>query len=381
MKRVAAVIFHAPCGDSLGERIVETARISSVVQLVARLKGSALERIIVASPEPVLPEPLRPSGIEHYQTLCAPFHFGQAAQEIIDHCGVEGMVYFGSGSGVLLPEDELARIVEFVRTSRTGAVFNNFYSCDFAGIADARRLAAIRLPATDNALGFALADAGIPCYALRRSASTQFDIDTPTDVQLLATSVSQSRLAADLAPALQGLPEHPHLRAALARLSQREATTYLVGRLSPLTWGHFEREVACRTGGLVEGRGMRSASTSHTAWLRQFIATEGPKAFFDRLERAADAAWIDSRPLLAETSTLPPPAERFASDMFRKEEISDPLWRAFTEAALQTSIPVVLGGHSLVSGGLYLAAQACWKARDLPRRLHPEPFEPQKERS
>jgi hypothetical protein len=105
------------------------------------------------------------------------------------------------------------------------------------------------------------------------------------------------------------------------------------------------------------------------------IAAGGPVRFFERLASAADGAVIDSRPLLAAGGRLPPAHDRFASDLFLAEEVADPRWRAFTEAAAAASIPVVLGGHNLVSGGLFLLADQCWKGRNLPRRLHPEPFD------
>jgi hypothetical protein len=34
--------------------------------------------------------------------------------------------------------------------------------------------------------------------------------------------------------------------------------------------------------------------------------------------------------------------------------------REFTQAALSAAVPVVLGGHSLVSGGLYALVEAAW---------------------
>jgi hypothetical protein len=168
--------------------------------------------------------------------------------------------------------------------------------------------------------------------------------------------------------------EHPTLDRALEILTDRTALTLLVGRLSPLTWSQFETEVACRTSALSEGRGLRAHATRYAPWLRQAVTQDGPRVVFERLEEACDAAWIDSRPLLTEAGRMPPAGDRFASDLFRPDEISDPAWRDFTLAARDARIPIVLGGHSLVSGDLYLAADACWKGRNLARRLHPEPF-------
>jgi hypothetical protein len=119
---------------------------------------------------------------------------------------------------------------------------------------------------------------------------------------------------------------------------------------------------------------MHAGASRLVPWLRQTLESTGPGAFFDRLAEACDAAWIDTRPLLGTPDVMPPADVRFSSDLFQLAGVADSDWRAFTEAALRCRIPVVLGGHSLVSGGLLLAAETCWKGKNLARRLHPEPF-------
>jgi hypothetical protein len=378
MSRTGALIFHAPLGSSVGERLVEAGRWASTRALVQSLRRCCVDPIAILTESagvhwtPDLPKPLALNSEERRD-----FHFGRALQRLIVELELDSVLYFGSGSGGLLDESQLTQVIQFAMSRRSGALFNNFYSCDFAAIGGARELLSLALPALDNPLGFALAEAGIPCFSLPRSAATQFDIDTPTDVHLAAHSPSDPM---GLRPLLADVGmTHPTLPAALELLSERSATTCLIGRVNPKTWSHFEREVACRTSGLVEGRGMRSSDSRRDPWLHQALVSDGPTTFFARLARSADAAWIDTRPLLSLPDGLPPADVRFASDLFRAEEVENPQWRAFTEEAASCRIPVVLGGHSLVSGGLYLAARACWKGRNLPRRLHPEPFEWQKE--
>ncbi len=376
MRRVAALVFHAPVSGSAGERVVEEARRASTRGLCAGLRRCGADPIVVAPSKVACAEIFdvetrTPPGVEEA------FHFGRTLQRLIVDLDLDRLLYFGSGSGGLLSDEEIRSLIGFAVAGSESAVFNNFYSCDFAAFADARRLLEIPLPAADNPLGFALADAGIRCLSMPRSTSTQFDIDTPSDVYLLArTGRGNSELRRFLETRAW---DHPSMDRALAVLTERSASTILVGRVNPTTWSHFEREVACRTSALVEGRGMRASATRHVSWVRQTILEDGAEQFFRRLEDAADAAWIDTRPLLSSGDDLPSARARFASDLFLLDEIDDPTWRSFTEAALRCRIPVVLGGHSLVSGGLYLAAEACWKARNVVRRLHPDPFGGEKE--
>lgn len=376
MKQVAGVIFHAPLGKSHWERLVEEGRWAATLGLARRMRAAGLRDVYVVTPcASRFPE--GESAAKLILSQDADFHFGNALKRIVADLGLHGVLYFGSGAGSLLSEEELARLAEFADGETPGALFNNFYSCDFCSIAAASCLRELPLPRIDNPLGFSLSDAGVPCFALPRALATQFDIDTPSDLFLLARSDAGSPELRAFCSTID--PCHPTLDRALATLADRASVTCLVGRLSPLTWSHFEAQVACRTSALVEGRGMRAGASQHALWIRQVLHDGGPELFFDRLARACDSAWIDTRPLLADADCLTSAADRFASDALLAEDIVDPLWRAFTDAARRASIPVVLGGHTLVSGGLYLAAEACWKGRNLLRRLHPDPFAWEKE--
>ena len=372
MKRTVAAIFHAPMGTTEPERFVEGGRLASAEDLI-RVLRPAVEQILVVS-----------NGRDHTEQLRSldahvvspdtdhPFHFGESLKRLIREHEIESLLYFGSGSGGLLSSDSIETLIEFAERQEPGALFNNFYSCDFGVFACASSLLAIALPENDNALGFALSDAGIPCFSLPRSIETDFDIDTPTDLLLLRAS---GRGSASMRRFLgTGALEHSSIAALCERLTDRSSLVHLSGRINPSTWGAFERQIACRTAGVVEGRGMHAYGDSHPLLLQRILREDGPTAFFERLAEAADAAVLDTRPLLAVGRQLPPASDRFASDLFLVEEIKDPRWRAFTGAAANTSIPILLGGHSLVSGGLYLLAIASWKGRELPRRLHAEPF-------
>ncbi len=378
MTQTCAVVLHGSLGKSRGERLVEEGREASTRDLVDTLQQAGLQRVVAVTPDEEFSRSLLAQGVV---VRCSddPFHFGETLKELVREEKSDGLLYFGSGSGVLLSDTNIRDLDAFTRRPGREVLFNNFYSCDFAAIAGASGLQEATLPAIDNALGFALAQAGYACFGLPRDVRTQVDIDTPTDLLLLAAAERGERhLRAFLA---RNTLCHPALQPLLERLVDRSARLYLVGRLSPSTWSCFERQVACRTSGLVEGRGLRGYPDRPGTMLGEVLRESGPAAFFRRLGRVADAAVIDTRALLAQEGVLPPASDRFASDLFRLDEVADPLWAEFTAAAIGSPIPVLLGGHSLVSGGLHLLAEACWKGKDLPSRLHPKPFEWTKEPS
>jgi len=378
MTRTCAVILHGSLGTSQGERFVEEGREASTRDLVETLEQAKLPKVVLVTPDEEFGRCLAAQGVI-VRRSDEPFHFGRTLEELVREEESDGLVYFGSGSGVLLSRANVRDLAAFAKRPGREALFNNFYSCDFAAIAGASGLLEATLPAIDNSLGFALAEADFACFGLPRDVRTQVDIDTPTDLLLLAASERGGRhLRAFLA---QNTQNHPALRPLLERLVDRSARLYLIGRLSPATWACFEKEVACRTSGLVEGRGLRGYPDGLGTMLGEVLHEIGPTAFFRRLGRVADAAIVDTRALLAQSGVLPPASDRFASDLFRPGEIADPLWAEFTAAAISSPVPVLLGGHSLVSGGLHLLAEACWKGKDLPFRLHPKPFDWTKEPS
>ena len=93
--------------------------------------------------------------------------------------------------------------------------------------------------------------------------------------------------------------EQPALDGMLSLLTDRTSMVYLVGRVNPATWRHFEQEVACRTSGIIEGRGMKATGSSTARFLSSMLQQHGVDYVFRTLEACADGAIIDTRPLLA----------------------------------------------------------------------------------
>ncbi len=91
----------------------------------------------------------------------------------------------------------------------------------------------------------------------------------------------------------------------------------------------------------------------HTVGLRPFIAD---------LCSMADAIFWDTRVLWAANGVWPSEVDRYAADLGLIEPIADPFIREFTQAVIAAPIPIVTGGHALVSGGLWALLDSMTKA-------------------
>jgi hypothetical protein len=136
-----------------------------------------------------------------------------------------------------------------------------------------------------------------------------------------------------------------------------------------MTWQHLERETACRIRMLSEERGLAAAANGHRARsvLGFLFEALGAEPFFARIAELGDALVLDTRVLEAHLGVTPSREDRFQSDLFASEAIAEPTLRAITKAAAHAPKPVLLGGHSLVSGGLMLLNDIAWREND--RRL------------
>jgi len=167
-----------------------------------------------------------------------------------------------------------------------------------------------------------------------------------------------------------------HIEQALAFFTNRDAEVLVAGRVSASTWAYLEQETACRVRLFSEERGMRAsgrqARGEALSLLGFYLDEVEEDRFFVTLAGMSQAAFLDSRVLFAHRRIWPSVTDRFYSDLRQPEKISDPWVRRFTQAAIEAPIPVVLGGHSLVSGGLYALVEAAWaRGEDLPRHVEP----------
>ncbi len=299
-----------------------------------------------------------------------PFHFGRALAALIEQFAIERVFYVGGGAAPLLTARELAAVAALLRSEERVVVANNFFSADFVAFSPARAIGQINLPAIDNDLAFRLQrEAGLINVPLPRTPGTQLDVDTPTDLLILA-------LHPGVGPHTRGFLDRldldpGRLWSAARFLTDPSAEVVVSGRVGSAVLAHLETDLACRTRVFSEERGMRANGREERGEVRSLLGYHlqavGPRQFFADLATLGQAAFVDTRVIFNHLRLTPSASDRFWSDLLRAEQVADPTIRDFTAAAAEAAIPVVLGGHSLVAGGLWALADAAWLARDRER--------------
>jgi CTP:molybdopterin cytidylyltransferase MocA len=298
------------------------------------------------------------------------FHFGNTLKALCAAHGLERVVYAGGGSMPLGTGDELRQLALAVSGESPCVVSNNLYSADVIAFWPASTLDEIELPPTDNNLAWLLHyQGGLPFAPIPRRLQTDFDIDTPVD---LATMwyYSRSPVEGVVGPKLSSLLEQvPTVLPLLARkveeayrvMSTRRAEVLVAGRVNSLVWRRLEVNLPCQTRIISEERGMqasgREARGEVISILGSYVDLAGIDGLFSMLEKTCQAAFIDSRVLFAHNKLQVSRPDRFASDAMTPGDISLPWVREFTEAAAGAAIPVLLGGHSLISGGVWALSE------------------------
>lgn len=320
-------------------------------------------------------------------TAAETFHWGQwfsaaARAALAEAAGpVDAVGYAGGGALALLPDDGLDALLSPIHGE---VVANNRFSADafvVAGDLD-RALRVLETCKTDNAAARRLDEAGFTSRDLAGAGWPRFDVDTTLDLALLrlATRLDGVRpldrsvrgyLEMARLPGGRSL-EVPHLERLGAVLRDRHAELVVAGRIAGVTFGELETEAACRVRAFVEERGMRSArgdGDPPRSMLAALMERTSPAELLAELARLGDAVVLDTRVLMsavagsAEARDWPPTEERFSSDFGDASRITTPWLHELTTAAATAPVPVLFGGHALVSDGLRLMVRAAWQGR------------------
>jgi hypothetical protein len=351
MRQVTVLIFHPQSRPGAGplERRLSTARarLARVHQLGFERAGATYVRLISGPPDQ---QP-----------------FGARLAGALRDVPAGGLIVLGSGA---IPLASLADRRSFVACAGGGgplAITNNRFSSDILAVADVALLDG--LPATfaaDNALPRWLSEqAGVPVADLRGRHRLGVDLDSPLDLILLGAHGA----AIDPGPHPEDGPVTSRLEGIRHVLADPAAELVVAGRTSAATLAWLEGFARCRVRALIEERGLRASSLAPAgrpqrpprSLLGSILDRDGPAALGARLAELGDAALVDSRVLLAhrlgaDEAGWPAAEDRFASDLLSPASIADPWLAALTTSAASATIPVLLGGHSLVGPGIRLVA-------------------------
>lgn len=289
------------------------------------------------------------------------FHWGKRLAALVEKYRATVPFYIGGGSGALMLTEDWRAVAQRVLSEQEIVVPNNFFSCDFAAWSPGDALARIDLPDLDNNLAYRLGDqAGLTVYALPKNAATQLDIDTPTDV---ATLSFHHALGDHMRAFMKRMPfDSSRVERVKALFPRRGAMILIAGRVSGTVAHLLERSTQCQWRVFSEERGMRASGREERGEVRSLLGFHleqvGAKDFMLALSQLANAAIIDSRVLFAHHGLKPSVNDRFYSDLLEPDQITNSFIRELTAAARDAAIPVILGGHSLVSGGIYALVES-----------------------
>ena len=364
---ITPIVFVGGSRDTTVERLITDAHEVIALDLLERLAESPVfdDPIVATSSPRFAAEAQRQSS--RVVRDDGDFHFGRILAELIDRFDVRNAFYLGGGSAPLLSAEALSHIADLALAEPASLVANNFYSCDFVAFSPALAIRQIDLPAIDNDLAYRLHhEAGLKNVSLPRSAGTQLDVDTPTDLLILSRYPG-------IGPGLRRYLDKANfdterVRAVGRILTEPTAEIVVAGRVGSYVLAHLEQDVACRTRVFSEERGMRANRREERGDVRSLLGyhlqTVGPRKFFADLASLGDAIVFDSRVIFHHLGRNPSASDRFYSDLLQPDQIEDDFVRAFTEAAAEATVPVLLGGHSVVAGGLWALIDAAWLERD-----------------
>ncbi len=365
--RTALILLHGGAGTGAAERMVARARLAAAgVSARAARAGGFTEVVLATDDDGVTEDAAYTVDRDKLGTV---FSLRERLLGQVEGLGANGVAVMGAGALPFLSAGDFASVRKGLARSGGVAVTNNFYSGDLTAWAPAEAIEKVGPFERDNMLPRKLRDeAGCEVAVLPRSVRTAFDLDTPAELAVLALSEATPSEIRGALPPEESLPLAPY-RALMPLLCDPDAEILLAGRVGSATWAYLERDTACRVRLVSEERGLASAPKGHRArsLMGRLLEEVGMERFGEELASLADGVVLDTRVLLAHADSRAGREDRFQSDLLAPEKVADPWLRDLTAALAAAKIPILLGGHSLLSGGLMALTDQAWLEND--RRL------------
>lgn len=356
---ISAVIFegNAP-GRRVEQMMIRVRRAALMDNLAKLLNVDLIKEIYLVTNDSELAQAAGKAGATVVLNEISPpdFHFGRALKELILERGLKKVFYLGGAGCPLITPEELSLISRKLYERERLLYTNNTQSADMVAFTVTGDLAGVDLPDMDNSLAMTLRDRlGLDLELMPYSPGLLFDLDTPSDLLVLGAGPFVGPRVRAVLDSLD--LDYTRLEQCKDILRGYYRDVLLVGRIGAPVIEQLNAVLKLRLRVFSEERGMkalgRQAAGEVVSLLGFLLDHAGLERFFGYMARVADCAFIDSRVLMAHYRYDLPDEERFLSDLGLWQEIEHPWLKQFTRAAFECGIPVILGGHSLVSGSLW----------------------------
>jgi CTP:molybdopterin cytidylyltransferase MocA len=357
---IPVLVMLPPAGESPAEKWVAQGRQCAALDLIRRLgEVEHAGEIVACVAEEDDRAALDRLGVQTSISGGPDFHFGTSLWNLIASHRFDSIAYFGGASAPLMTPAELETGFALASEShRTAAIVNNYHSTDWAIVKDASLFEHIqdRLP-TDNPIGWVLAhEAGASVTGLDPRACTRVDIDTPSDLVMCSRHPDLGPHLADFLSSMS--EEYSSLLGRIFGVLGRDGSSFaLIGRVPSHAWRALEGQTQIWIRVYSEERSMvasqRLAKGQVDSIISRLIESVGVEEFVDMLAGMVDGVLWDTRVWLATGRRWPSTADRFAADLGWVDDVADDRLRALTAAVWGSDLPIITGGHGVVSGGIY----------------------------
>jgi len=376
---VTLVVSTGVYGDSEPEMMLNDALEANtldILEMARKVKGIE-KRVLMTNSKKLINAASSSNLNMTVKETSESFHFGRSLFEVIEGYDIRDLFYIGGGSGALLKRDDLERVASFLTESSNVLLANNFYSTDMIGLSPAKKILTSDPPEKDNGLGWLARDAGLTPHEMSRNARTQMDLDSPVDLIPLKLS---GKATGKLGRFLSSLDEdRTRIEEVLPQFTNQKCRLVIAGRIGANTWSAVEGNAACHSDVLSEDRGdytQTGKDGSEYLWLGRLFEDLGPREFIRFLANKGTGVFLDTRVLFDCMDEWPSREDRFSADLLEEESIGLDCLEQLASYARESPEPIVLGGHSIVSGSLYLLSSTAWQLTEPDSvNILPEKFE------
>ncbi len=362
-EQVSLVIFEGISSASPVETELASVRTAALLDNLDKFNRVAgIGDIYLGTNNRRLAELARGEGVKVVLNQLPPskFHFGAEFKRLVLEHRLSKVFYLSGAGCPLIKEEEIGAICRRLSNRHSLLYANNIQSADLVAFTVSEDFYRVELPAMDNALATALRDqTGLKLELMPLSPGLLFDLDTPIDGLVLGESPSAGPRTRDMFARLDW--DCARLRQAKKALGGYCPEVALIGRVGAPAIKCLNSSLRVRLRVFSEERGMKALGRVEAgqvlSLMGYLIDQAGLPKFFDYLSRIVQVAFIDTRVLMAHYRCRLSERERFLSDLGRYEEIAHPWLKELTRAAVCSPIPVILGGHTLVSGSLWVIAE------------------------